>query len=201
MLIRIILKYKRTVLLILLSSFFFPIQLFASFSGNEVPEEKKILKDYNYQLKMGSLLSYHTYLSNYDFKNKVTKNGRIIASPLYLQLEKNYKDYGFHLFLSTDSIASPILGIMAETVIDESPQIKTSLFGGGYFVSASAWSRVQNHPKYFTSLIKNRLGFAVPVVGYKAEYTLYQAPKYRVSSVLAISLTLVHLGFFFNIPL
>jgi len=158
-------------------------------------------KDFQYILKMGSLISYHTYLSNYDFKNKLTKNGRIIISPAYLQIEKNYLDYGIHLFLSTDSIASPILGIMGETVIDQNEKIKTTLFAGGYFVSASAWGRVKNHPKYFTSIIKDRIGLAVPVVGYKAEYRLYQGESFKLSSVLAVSLTLVHLGFFYNFPL
>lgn len=189
-------RVKKTILLVIsVWAFSFPL-VFANDNSSEA-----LPKEYNYLLKIGSLISYHTYLSNYDFENKITKNGRLIVSPAYLQIEKNYSDYGFHLFLSTDSIASPILGLMGETVIDQNEKIKTSLFAGGYFVSASAWGRVKNHPKYFTSIVKDRIGLAVPVVGYKAEYRLYQGENFKLSSVLAVSLTLVHLGFFYNFPL
>lgn len=157
--------------------------------------------NYSYQLKIGTLLNYHTFLNNYEFKNKLTENGRLIASPLYIQLEKNYADYGFHFFISTDSIASPMVGVMAEKVIDQNQYIKTSLFAGGYFVDAHAWGKIKDQPKFYANLIKNRIGIALPVAGYKAEYHLYQDEKFQISSVLALSLTLIHLGFFFNIPL
>lgn len=151
------------------------------------------------QYSVGTLFSYHMLMSYEDYRPKLTKNGRIVSSPLFLRMQKTFDEtevYSF--FAGNDSIGYPLLGVVREFTFLEDDRASSTGYLGFYFIYDRAWRKEVDHPPYYASLIKNYVAISMPLIGVRNSLVLLKEESYKVSLDLLISIGLINAGIFFN---
>lgn len=149
--------------------------------------------------KVGTLFSYHTFMNYENYHPKLTDNGRIVVSPVFLSLQKTIDEnevYSF--FTGNDSLGYPLLGGVREFLIMQDEVASSSFFIGFYFIYDGAWRKEVSHPKYYTTILKNYLAFSMPLLGIKNSLTVYRTNNYNISLDFLVSFGLINTGIFFN---
>ncbi len=168
------------------------------FIGHSKAEEVDTLNRPN-QYTVGTLFSYHMFMNYNDYRPKLTKNGRVVVSPIFLRVQKTFDEsevYSF--FTGNDSIGYPLLGGVREFSFLENDNASSTGYLGFYFIYDRAWRKEVNHPKYYASLIKNVLAISMPLIGVRNSLVLYKEENYKVSLDLLISIGLINIGVFYN---
>lgn len=151
------------------------------------------------QYSIGSLLSYHMFMNYADYRPKLTKNGRVVASPLFLRMRKTFDEsevYSF--FTGNDSIGYPLVGAVREFSFLEDERASSTGYLGFYFIYDHAWRKEVNHPAYYATIVKDYLAISMPLIGVRNSLTIYKTKEYFLSVELLISIGLVNAGIFMS---
>lgn len=149
------------------------------------------------QYSIGSLLSYHMFMNYNDYRPKLTKNGRVVASPLFLRMRKTFDEsevYSF--FTGNDSIGYPLVGAVREFSFLEDERASSTGYLGFYFIYDHAWRKEVNHPAYYATIVKDYLAVSMPLIGVRNSLIVYKTKEYFLSVDLLISIGLVNAGIF-----
>lgn len=169
------------------------------FLHQEVIFANENLKKINDQYSVGTLFSYHMFMNYQNYRPKITKNGRVVVSPIFLRVQKTFEeDELYSHFTGNDSLGYPLVGIAREFTIFADERASSSAYLGLYFIYDRAWKKEVNHPNYYGTLIKDYVAISTPLAGVRNSLIIHQAENYKLSLELFVSIGLLNAGIFFN---
>jgi hypothetical protein len=144
-------------------------------------------------LRIGSLVNYHTFLNLPNMHNKITDNGRLVLSPVFTE----YRTNDYDVFATTECMGQFTAGVAATQDLIRNYEHRLSIFEGVYFIQTKNWYKYANSPVYWVDL-NDSIGF-VPIIGIRDDQKLLRYDNISIDLTTVITPALVQAGLFVNI--
>ena len=144
------------------------------------------------EIRLGTMVNYHTLYSLSELHNKITSNGRAVSSPIFLEYQAN----NFSMFATTECMGQLTVGLLSTNRIYESKRNISSIFVGGYFIQTKKWAVEANVSPYWLD-ISDKIGLT-PIIGIKNDFKIYKEKTFSFDLTTVATPAMLQAGLFFN---